>query len=346
MQNDRIRVAINGFGRIGRCILRAYIESEDILKKEVEISVINSGNMTVGEAVHLLKYDSTHGTLRYDLSESENCINLKFGPVQVLSANHIEELDWCAHDIDIVLECTGQFNTRQQAIQHIKNGAKKVIVSAPCKEADITVILGGNEDHLTAQHNIISIGSCTTNCIVPIVKILNDTIGIEHGFMTTIHAYTNDQKLLDGRHKDKRRARAACMSMIPTSTGAAKSIGEIIPELKGKIGGTAIRVPVPNVSLIDFKFSAASTTTPKQINQLIQSAISTSTSDILDIVYKELVSIDFNHTKYSAIFDTTQTYVVGEYFCRVAAWYDNEWGFSHRMLDTCRLLAKFKNKTL
>lgn len=337
----KVKVAINGLGRIGKCILRAYIEAYDLFQESFEICVINSNNITVSDAIYGLQYDSTHGTLEHQLIAQGNYIKSRCGLVEVLSCKDIIQLDWKMREIDIVLECTGQFNNYDQAIYHVNNGAKKVIVSAPCSGADVMIVLGVNDNALAAHHNVISIGSCTTNCIAPIVKILDDNIGIEHGFMTTIHAYTNDQNLLDGRHKDKRRGRAASMSMVPTTTGAAKSLGSIIPSLRGKIDGVAVRVPVHNVSLVDLKFTSMSNTNPADINQLMQNKIHESNVNVLNITYDTLVSSDFNHTKYSSIFDATQTYVVGERFCRVAAWYDNEWGFANRMLDVCKLLVQY-----
>ena len=241
--------------------------------------------------------------------------------------------------VDLVLECTGRFNSKDAALAHLEAGAKKVVVSAPCKEADATIVYGVNNDALKADHQVISVGSCTTNCLAPVAKVLNDSVGIESGFMTTIHAYTGDQNLVDGSHKDLRRARAAAMSMIPTSTGAAKALGLVLPELKGKLDGTAIRVPTPNVSTVDLTFTAARDTSAEEINELLTAAAGGAMKGVLDVCSEPLVSTDFNHHPASSIVDLTGTQVVGGNLVRVASWYDNEWGFTQRMLDVTRLVA-------
>lgn len=338
----KLKIAINGLGRIGRCVLRAYFENIKKYGQELEIVAINGGSGSIASKAHGIKYDSVHGTLPLNLSiidHNKICVDDKH-IINFLFEKNINNIDWSDFDIDIVLECTGKFNKHFDAHQHIKSGAKRVIVSSPYDGADNTIVLGANEEQLDLKKDYaISIGSCTTNCLAPIVKILDSNVGIESGFMTTIHAYTNDQLILDGSHQDKRRSRAAALSMIPSSTGAAKSLGLILPGLNGKISGSSVRVPVPNVSMIDLKFLSKTTTTKNAINDIMQTA-SSFMPQIIEICSEELVSCDFNHNSHSAIFDQTLTSVVNNNFCRVVAWYDNEWGFSNRMLDLAMLLYK------
>ena len=334
-----LRIGINGFGRIGRCILRAY--AEHTKRGGIEIAAINIGSSNIKDALHLLKYDSSHGIFHNFHQSGENSIQIDSGnEIRVIQEREIAKINWSELGVDAVLECTGAFNEREKSYQHINSGASKVIVSAPCKNADATIVHGVNENILKQEHDVISIGSCTTNCLAPVAKILDDSIGIVNGFMTTVHSYTNDQALLDARHKDKRRARAAALSIIPTSTGAAKSLQLVLPNLAGKLDGTALRVPTPNVSMIDLKINVPRGTSVEEINSLMKDASKSQMEGILGFTDEELVSIDFNHNPHSAIFDATQTKVISDTFCRVVAWYDNEWGFSHRMLDTVVLVGK------
>lgn len=327
-----IKIAINGLGRIGKCVLRAIFE---LKRSEFEIVSVN-GPASIEEHVHLLKYDSVHGIFPGDISHDGKNIIINNKKILLQQERDISKLNW--QNIDILFECTGKFNDKNAASGHLKSGAKKIIVSAPCKDADATIVYGVNNHTLAKEHQVISIGSCTTNCLSPVAKILNDNIGIESGFMTTIHSYTNDQRILDGSHKDLRRARAAALSMIPSSTGAAKALGLVLPELDGKLDGSAIRVPTPNVSMIDLCFMASRDTTIEEINQLM----SQNSNDVLSIAETKLVSIDFTHNPHSSIFDPFETKVINKRFCRVVAWYDNEWGFSVRMLDVAKLFAGLK----
>ncbi len=334
------KIAINGFGRIGRCILRAYIQNKDNL--DIEIVKINCGRGDIHDRAHSFKYDSVHGNVQGVQVKDSNLLSVVgCGVFEMLFETDVKKLDWSG--IDIVLECSGKLNSSELSSNHIKGGAKKVIVSAPCKGADATIVLGVNQNILKKEDDIISIGSCTTNCIAPIAHIINNSVGIQSGYMTTIHAYTNDQSLVDAYHNDRRRGRAAALSIIPSSTGAAKSIGTVIPELEGKLDGCAFRVPVPNVSIVDFKFNAKRSTSIEEINDVINEASITSNySGILSICNEELVSVDFVGSKYSSIFDTTQTSVLkDEKTCRIAAWYDNEFGFANRMLELAALLPKY-----
>lgn len=336
-----MKVAINGFGRIGKSFLRAYVES--ILSGSswpFEIVLVNSNQLTANQAAHLLKYDSTHGPFSGSVIAQDNSlvINDKI-KIEIQSENDLNKLDWQHNNIDLVAECTGRFNTLEEAAKHIQiANAKKVLVSAPCTNADVTFVYGVTPIAELANKSVISIGSCTTNCLAPVLKVLQELCGVECGFMTTIHAYTNDQEILDARHKDWRRGRSGAVSIIPTSTGAATSIGDVLPELKGKIHGAALRVPVPNVSLVDLSFVPTKTITAEQIAKSMQE-YSKHYPRVMMVSNEQLVSVDFNHTVYSAVFDTTQTHVVTDRLCRVVAWYDNEWGFVNRMLDTCGLLA-------
>lgn len=329
-----VRIAINGLGRIGRCILRAITELD---RDDVKVVAVN-GPAATDTHVHLLKYDSVHGTFPQVKKVDDDMLDMGKGAFPVYHERNPKKLPWKEHDVDIVLECTGHFKTKETALQHIEAGAKKVIISAPADGVDATVVYGVNNDAVQPDHTVISIGSCTTNCLAPIAKVLNDAIGIERGFMTTIHSYTNDQNVIDSSHKDLRRARGAALSMIPTSTGAAKALGLVLPELAGKLDGTSVRVPTPNVSLVDLCFDATKPTSKEEINAIITEAANGSLHGVLGINNEPLVSIDFTHNPHSSVFDLTQTQVINGTFVRVAAWYDNEWGFSCRMLDMSILL--------
>ena len=332
----KIKIAINGLGRIGRCVLRAVFELN--LQNKFEVTSVN-GPASIDEHVHLLKYDSVHGMFPGEISHDGKNIIINGQKIILQQERDLKSLHW--NDVDVLLECTGKFNDKAKAIAHIDYAkAKKVIVSAPCNDADSVVVFGVNNHVLSPDHQVISIGSCTTNCLAPVAKILNDNIGIETGFMTTIHSYTNDQRILDGSHKDLRRARSAAVSMIPSSTGAAKTLGLVLPELAGKLDGSAVRVPTPNVSMIDLCFYAKRDTNIEEINQIIANSATTNMKSVLSVAKDPLVSVDFNHNIHSAIFDPFETKVVNKRFCRVIAWYDNEWGFSARMLDVAELFAR------
>jgi glyceraldehyde 3-phosphate dehydrogenase len=331
-----VRVAINGFGRIGRLVLRAIVESG---RKDIVIVAINDLAPTITNA-HLLRFDSVHGRFPGDVTVDGDTIDCGTGPIKVTAIKTPAELPWKALDVDIVLECTGHFTSKEKAEAHLDAGAKRVLVSAPADHADRTVVFGVNHDKLTRDDVVVSNGSCTTNCLVPVAKVMNDTIGIEKGFMTTIHSYTNDQPTLDVMHKDLYRARAAAMSMIPTSTGAAKAVGLVLPELNGKLDGVAVRVPTPNVSVIDFKFVAKRDTTKDEVNEAVKRAAEQQLKGILGYTDQPNVSIDFNHDSHSSIFHLDQTKVVEGTLVRVMSWYDNEWGFSNRMGDTAVAMGK------
>lgn len=326
----KIKIAINGFGRIGRLVLRAIFE---LKRDEFEIVSINSTS-SIDETIHLLKYDSVHGIFQHEVSNHNGMLKIDDKLIPLQKERDINKLNW--ENVDILFECTGKFNDHTSASAHLSRGAKKVIVSAPCTNADSTIVFGVNNNALKSEHKVISVGSCTTNCLAPLAKIINDSIGIEAGFMTTIHAYTNDQRILDGSHKDMRRARTAGVSMIPTSTGAAKALGLVIPELAGKLDGAAIRVPTPNVSMIDFSFTALRDTSIAEINELVNKA----SNEVIKVAPAPLVSVDFTHDNASSIFDPYETKVINKRFCRVVAWYDNEWGFSVRMLDVARIFSE------
>lgn len=330
-----IRVAINGFGRIGRMILRALAENK---RSGFQVVAINDLGSLEANA-HLFKYDSIHGRFSGTVTTTTNTMDVGLGTMQVIAEADPEKLPWKDLDIDIVLECSGRFTDKDQASKHLAAGAKKVIISAPAKGADATIVIGVNHETLTKEHQIISCGSCTTNCLAPIAKVLHQGVGIEMGYMTTIHAYTGDQRLVDTLHQDLHRARAAAMSMIPSTTGAAKALGLVLPELQGKLDGCAVRVPTANVSMVDLTFVASKTTSVAEINDLMTKAAAGSMNDVLAVNSEPLVSIDFNHSPYSSNFDTTQTQVIGDKFCRVVSWYDNEWGFSNRMGDLTALVA-------
>ncbi|MGH6968209.1 MAG: type I glyceraldehyde-3-phosphate dehydrogenase [Stellaceae bacterium] len=331
-----IRVAINGFGRIGRLTLRALHEQD---RDDVQCVALNDLGSVHANA-HLLKYDSVHGRFDGEIKTGPDWIDIGKGPIKVHAERDPAKLPWKEIKVDVVLECTGIFTKREAAAKHLEAGAKRVVISAPADGADITVVLGVNSDKLKPEHKVLSNGSCTTNCLAPVAYVLNEALGIEQGYMTTIHSYTGDQNTVDTLHKDMRRARAAGLNMIPTSTGAAKALGLVIPALVGKLDGTAIRVPTANVSLIDFKFSAARDTTKDEINDLmVKAANSNRFKNILAVNKDEAVSTDFNHDAHSSTFDLTQTVVMGKRFCRVLSWYDNEWGFSNRMVEVAALVG-------
>ena len=329
-----ITIGINGFGRIGRCTLAHIAESN---RNDVQVVAINATGPVETNA-HLLKYDSVHGRFPGVVKVKDGMLDLGRGPIRMMSTYDPQELDW--EGVDVVLECTGKFNQRDKAAVHLGRGAKRVLVSAPAKQADKTVVYGVNHRQLTAEHLVVSNGSCTTNCLAPLAKVLNDAIGIESGIMTTIHSYTGDQPTLDRRHKDLYRARAAAMAMIPTSTGAAKALGEVLPELAGKLDGTAIRVPTPNVSAVDLTFVAGMSVTVQDVNEIVREAAAGYMGMVLAYDPEPKVSIDFNHTPQSSIFAPDQTKVVGGRTVRVLAWYDNEWGFSCRMADVAGVMGR------
>ena len=329
-----VTIGINGFGRIGRCTLAHITEAA---RNDVQVVKINATGPIATNA-HLLKYDSVHGRFGSTITVSGNTMDLGRGPIDVMSTYNPEELDWTG--CDVVLECTGKFNDGLQADVHLRQGAKKVLISAPAKNVDRTVVYGVNHRDMLASERMISNGSCTTNCLAPLAKVLNDTIGIERGIMTTIHSYTGDQPTLDRRHDDLYRARAAAMAMIPTSTGAAAALSEVIPELAGKLDGTAMRVPTPNVSAVDLTFEASRSVTVAEVNAIMEEAANGNMRSVLAYDPEEKVSIDFNHTTQSCIFAPDQTKVVGGRTVRVLAWYDNEWGFSARMADVASAMGR------
>ena len=331
-----VRVAINGFGRIGRNVLRAIIESG---RTDIDVVAINDLGPVETNA-HLLRYDSVHGRFPHEVTVSGDTIDAGRGPIKVTAVRDPKELPWKELNIDIAMECTGIFTSREKAAAHLDAGAKRVIISAPSADADLTVVYGVNHDKLTKDHKVISNASCTTNCLAPVAHVLNEVIGIEKGFMTTIHSYTGDQPTLDTLHKDLYRARAAALSMIPTSTGAAKAVGLVLPELKGLLDGVAIRVPTPNVSVVDLTFIAKRSTTVEEINDAIRAASNGRLKGILEYTDEKLVSHDFNHDSHSSVFHTEQTRVMDGTLCRILSWYDNEWGFSSRMNDTAVAFAK------
>jgi len=331
-----LRVAINGFGRIGRLVLRAIVESG---RRDIEVVAVNDLGPVETNA-HLLRYDSVHGRFPGQVSVDGEFMIAAGHKMKVTAIKNPAELPHKELDVDIALECTGIFATKEKASAHLAAGAKRVLVSAPCDGADITVVYGVNHDKLSKDHLVVSNASCTTNCLVPVAKVLNDTVGIERGMMTTIHSYTNDQPTLDQMHKDLYRGRAAALSMIPTSTGAAKAVGLVLPELKGKLDGVSVRVPTPNVSLVDLKFCARRATSVQEINDAIKGAALGPLKGILDVVHDKLVSIDFNHHPASSSFALDQTKVMDGTFVSVMSWYDNEWGFSNRMADTAVAMGK------
>jgi glyceraldehyde 3-phosphate dehydrogenase len=331
-----LRVAINGFGRIGRLVLRAAVESG---RKDIEFVGINDLGSPEANA-HLVSYDSVHGKLPTEVSSGDDWMDFGQGKVKVTAERDPTKLPWRELGVDIAFECTGIFTARDKAAMHLEAGAKRVLVSAPASGADLTVVYGVNHDQLTQEHIVVSNASCTTNCLAPVAYVLHNTVGIERGYMTTIHSYTGDQATVDTLHSDLRRARAAAVSMIPTSTGAAKAVGLVMPDLAGKLDGTAIRVPTPNVSLIDLKFDAGKETSPDEINAAVSKAAAGPLKGVLATNDKPLVSIDFNHNPASSTFDLTQTQVIDGRLVRVLSWYDNEWGFSNRMSDTAVAMGK------
>jgi glyceraldehyde 3-phosphate dehydrogenase len=331
-----VKVAINGFGRIGRNVLRAIAESG---RTDIQVVAINDLGPVETNA-HLLRFDSVHGRYPGTVTVKGDTIDVGTGPIKVTAVKNPAELPHKDLGVDIALECTGIFTSRDKAAAHLAAGAKRVIVSAPADGADLTVVYGVNHDKLTKDHLVISNASCTTNCLAPVAKVLHELVGIEKGFMTTIHAYTGDQPTLDTLHKDLYRGRAAALSMIPTTTGAAKAVGLVLPELNGKLDGTSIRVPTPNVSVVDFKFIAKRETTVDEINAAIKRAASQELKGILGTTDQPNVSMDFNHDPHSSIFHLDQTKVLDGTLVRVMSWYDNEWGFSNRMADTSVALAK------
>jgi glyceraldehyde 3-phosphate dehydrogenase len=331
-----IRVAINGFGRIGRLVLRALAESgrDDL----IVVGINDLGDVKAN--AHMLKYDSVHGRFPFDVTTGDDWMDYGKGKIKVTAERDPAKLPWKDLNVDIAFECTGIFTKREAAAKHLEAGAKRVLVSAPADGVDLTVVFGVNHDKLTKDHLVVSNASCTTNCLAPVAYVLNETVGLERGFMTTIHAYTGDQNTVDTLHKDLRRARAAALSMIPTSTGAARAIGLVLPELKGKLDGTSIRVPTPNVSLIDLTIVTKKPTTVDEINAAMLAASTGKLKGVLGTTTEELVSSDFNHNPASSTFDLTQTQVIDGTFVRVLSWYDNEWGFSNRMLDTATAMGK------
>ena len=329
-----ITVGINGFGRIGRCTLSHIAASG---RQDVKVVKVNATG-SLETAAHLIKYDSVHGRFPNEVKIGDGTLDLGAGEMQMFSTYNMEELDWSG--VDVVLECTGQFNDGNKAKAHLAQGAKKVLLSAPGKNVDRTIVYGVNNEALEASHTMISNGSCTTNCLAPVAKVLNDAVGIESGIMTTIHAYTGDQPTLDRRHNDLYRARAAAMSRVPTSTGAAKALGEVLPELAGKLDGSAIRVPTPNVSAVDLTFMAKKDVTVADINEIVREAAEGAMKGVLGYEEAPLVSIDFNHSEESSIFAPAQTKVMGGRLVRVLAWYDNEWGFSCRMADVAAMMGR------
>ena len=332
----KAKIGINGLGRIGRMVLRSIFEEKH---KGLKVNHINN-KTDIKTACDLIKRDSIHGQFRAKIFIEKNKLIINGNKITYSQENNLGSISWKKYDVDIVFECTGKFNSKDKLISHIKNGAKKVIVSAPCKSADKTIVYGVNHKNISKKDKIISAASCTTNCLAPVVYVLNNNFGIEKGFMTTIHSYTTDQRMLDNSHKDPRRARSAIQSIVPTSTGASKAIGEIIPELKGKLEGIAMRVPTPNVSLVELVFCTKKNLSVEKINSAFQKFISQQKSKVLEISNEKLVSIDFNHNSASSIIDASLTNVVGKNMGKISAWYDNEWGFSNRMCDIAEFIHK------
>ena len=336
-----INIGINGYGRIGRNILRALYESELNDHKELKIVAINDvGDNSV--SAHLTKYDSAHGKFNKEVTADSNFMYVDSDKINITSERDPSKINWGKYEVDVVFECTGKFNSKEDTEIHIKNGAKKVIISAPGKNVDATIVCGVNEEILSKEHTIISNASCTTNCIAPVIKVLNDVIGVEHGLITTIHSFTNDQRLTDANHTDIRRARAATLSMIPTKTGAAKNVGLVIPELEGKLDGLAVRIPTVNVSVVDLVIRTKKNTSIDEINQILLSASKNEMKNIVAFNDIPLVSTDFNHNPASSIYDSNLTKVMDDRLVKVYVWYDNEWGFSNRMLDVTLALMNAK----
>ena len=334
----KIKVGINGMGRIGRMIVRSIFENYN---KKIQIKHINNKS-NIDICANLLKNDSIHGKFNAEVKTHKNILKINKDFISYSQHANIENIDWKQYDVDYVFECTGRFNSKDQLLPHIINGAKKVIVSAPCKKADKTVVYGVNQNIIKKSDKIISAASCTTNCLAPVADVINKNFTILNGFMTTIHAYTSDQRILDNSHKDLRRARAASQSIVPTSTGASKAIGEIIPSLKGRLEGIAMRVPTPNVSLVEFVFNVKKNISVGKLNDSFSKASNKYLKNILEITKEELVSIDFNHNKASAIIDSSLTNIIGNKMGKISAWYDNEWGFSNRMCDIANYVSKIK----
>ncbi len=332
----KIKIGINGLGRIGRMVIRSIVENNN---KYIEIKHINN-RTDLKNSVQLLKYDSIHGKFNADIKFNEKNLFINNKKIYYSRETELNKINWKKNGVDVVLECTGKNNSKEKSFQHIKNGAKKVIVSAPCKNADKTIVYGVNHKSINKNDLVISAASCTTNCLAPVAFILNKEFKIERGFMTTIHSYTTDQRLLDNSHKDPRRARSAGQSIVPTSTGASKALGEIIPELKGKIEGLAMRVPTPNVSLVDLVFNSKKKLSINKINNSFRKASKKNLKNILETTEEKLVSIDFNHNSNSAIVDLSLTNVVGDKMGKISAWYDNEWGFASRMCDLAEYIHK------
>jgi glyceraldehyde 3-phosphate dehydrogenase len=333
---ERLKIGINGLGRIGRCVVRALYEGD---YPGLELAAVN-GPAEAAAHAHLLKYDSVHGPFRGTVEAKGDALVINDRSVALHRERDPAAIGWAKQGVQMVLECTGAFNERAKAAQHLREGVAHVLVSAPVPDADHTIVMGVNHETLKPSHRVISVGSCTTNCLAPIAKVLNDAFGIETGFMTTVHAYTGDQNLIDGSHKDMRRARAAALSMIPSSTGAAKALGLVLPELAGKLDGTAVRVPVPNVSMVDLCFNSVKPMSKDAIHKAMREAANGAMQGVLAVNGEPLVSVDFTHHPASSIFDATETKLMGERFARVVSWYDNEWGFSNRMLDLATLIAE------
>jgi glyceraldehyde 3-phosphate dehydrogenase len=334
------KVAINGFGRIGRLALRAIVESK---RKDIEVVAINDLG-TPDFNAHLLQYDSVHGQFPHKVKSTKNSINAGLGPIKIFSERNPEDLPWGKLGIDVVMECTGIFTDKAKASLHINAGAKRVLISAPSKDADITVVYGVNHKKIRKSHKVISNASCTTNCLAPVAMVLDKLCGINQGYMTTVHAFTGDQAILDTFHSDKRRARSASQSIIPTSTGAAKAVGLVLPQLAGKLDGTAVRVPTPNVSMIDLVFNAKRKVSIEEINNAMIKVSAGLLKGVLNTSDQPLVSIDYNHNPASSTFDLTQTEVIGGKLGRILSWYDNEWGFANRMSDTASIIGKLIKK--
>ena len=331
-----IKIGINGLGRIGRMLIRAITEDKN---SNIEINHINNRSSSEISS-SLIKYDSVHGKFDADINFDNKNLIINKKKISYSQETDIKNINWKKFNVDYVFECTGKFNSKEKLLAHIKNGAKKVIVSAPCKNADKTIVYGVNENILSESDQIISAASCTTNCLAPVANVLNENFEIEKGFMTTIHAFTSEQRILDNSHKDPRRARSASQSIVPTSTGASKAIGEIIPSLKGKLEGVAMRIPTPNVSLIELVFCTKKEMTKEKINEAFISASKKQSKKVLEVTEEKLVSVDFNHNSSSAIIDSSLTSVVGKNMGKISAWYDNEWGFSNRMCDIAEYLHK------
>ncbi len=332
----KIKIGINGMGRIGRMIVRSIVENN---YSNIEIKHINN-RTNVETCSNLLKYDSIHGKFNAEVQINQNNLIVKDNRITFSQETDINKINWKKFGVDYVFECTGKFNSKDKLMPHLKNGAKKVIVSAPCKNADRTIVFGVNEKEIKEEDKIISAASCTTNCLAPVAYVLNENFGIDKGFMTTIHAFTSDQRILDNSHKDPRRARSASQSIVPTSTGASRAIGEIIPSLKGKLEGIAMRVPTPNVSLIELVFCSNKEVSIEKINSAFKKFINNQKKTIIEMTDEKLVSIDFNHNSASSIIDTSLTNVVGKNMGKISAWYDNEWGFSNRMCDIAEYIHK------